>query len=118
MEIKALECLKIIFFCGRGNQVGKRELLNYMLSVFRKRNVSGMGRERGRDGEAITSSGLHFNSHLIHGKSPCLLKKKKKKAGEIIKPEISLMVKSHLVLGPGEVVNIPNTSLLLGKHRR
>lgn len=46
-----------------------------------KISVSGFQRVRrewGRDREAITSSGLHFNSHLIHGKFPCLLKKKDK----------------------------------------
>lgn len=39
----------------------------------------------------------------------------KKVAGERRKSETSLMVKSHLALGPCEVLNILNTSLLFGK---
>lgn len=59
------------YFCGRGNRVGKREAISKLhgFSFQRKEKHFQLG-GWGGEGEAITSSGLHFNSHLIHGKSP------------------------------------------------
>ena len=72
------------YFCSRGNWVGKREAISKLhgFSFWRKEFQGGVG--------------LCFSLHLIHGKSLCLFKKKKKekrgkekKAGERIKPETS-----------------------------
>ena len=55
------------YFCGRGNWVGKREAISKLhgFSFWRKEFQGGVG--------------LCFSLHLIHGKSPGPLKKKKGK---------------------------------------
>lgn len=71
-ERKALGCLKITFVAEEISLEREKPFLSYMVSVSRG------GRERGGGGEHIASSRLHFNSHLIHGKSTCLLEKNKR----------------------------------------
>lgn len=81
MEIKPLECLKMTFVAGEIELEREKQFLNDMVSVFRERErVSGW--EVGRRRPVHTSSGLHFSLHFVHGKSPCLFKKKKKKLEE------------------------------------
>lgn len=64
------------YFCGRDNQVGKREAISklhgFRFQIKRRRFRKGGG----RDAKPTTSSRFHFNSPLIHGQSPYPLLKK------------------------------------------
>lgn len=61
------------YFCGRGNQVGQSEAISQLhgFSFQRKERSFRVGVGRRRRAQRIFQ--LHFNSHLIRGKTTCPL---------------------------------------------